>query len=815
MDLLVEMFRRMAQDLIWLIRQQTFRTFTVQFSIFRRRLLGYFIVLAASVPSAAAAGELAPLVEAALAKAGEIKLQLEAAIWQAPSEQQEAMRFLIAHMPQQDLKSLKTDFLLKNVRLAHQAWDEAPWKDKIPKEMFLNNVLPYASINERRDDWRADFYERFKPIVKDATSMSHAAAILNQKIFAELKVKYSTQRKKADQSPLESIESGLASCSGLAVLLIDACRAVGVPARFVGTPLWSDGSGNHSWVEVWDDGWHFTGAAEPSGDKLDQAWFIGRASGAKRDDLRNAIYATSFQRTPQHFPMVWDAGNKTVFAVNVTDRYTALSEKLPEGQVRVMFRVLDRGGGQRVKGEVAIIDADNQAIFEGRSNDESFDANDHRTVLVTPGKQYKVIVRFSNYVWVVPIQPQKAGELFTFAHDLKANDRTSRAALDGFKKYLETAPSDRSPISKESFSGIPLTREDADAAEALLWESHAKQIRESRGEEMKARKLKDGDLEMPFEYKIFGEKPKNGRSLFLSLHGGGGAPKKVNDQQWQNQLQLYQPKEGVYLAPRGPTDTWNLWHQAHIDKFFDRLIENLVVLEDVDPNRVYVMGYSAGGDGVYQVAPRMADRFAAAAMMAGHPNESTPLGLRNLPFTLHVGGNDSAYNRNKVAAEWEQKLVELQKGDPDGYVHWAKIYEGKGHWLDREDAAAIPWMAKYERNVLPKRVVWRQDDVTHTRFYWLAVDEKNAKAGTEITASYDKQQIAVEATGVGQLTVRLNDRMLNLDEPVAITINGNESTTHKARRTIGALTKTLGERGDPKAVFSAEVVVEVAPAASE
>ena len=74
----------------------------------------------------------------------------------------------------------------------------------------------------------------------------------------------------------------------------------------------------------------------------------------------------------------------------------------------------------------------------------------------------------------------------------------------------------------------------------------------------------------------------------------------------------------------------------------------------LDPNKVYLMGYSAGGDGVYQLAPRMADRFAAAAMMAGHPNETSPLGLRNLPFTIHMGENDTPYKRNKVAAEWKK-----------------------------------------------------------------------------------------------------------------------------------------------------------------
>ena len=67
------------------------------------------------------------------------------------------------------------------------------------------------------------------------------------------------------------------------------------------------------------------------------------------------------------------------------------------------------------------------------------------------------------------------------------------------------------------------------------------------------------------------------------------------------------------------------------------------MLGDVDPNRVYIMGYSAGGDGVYQLAPRMADRWAAAAMMAGHPNDASPLGLRNITgFNHHTSTTKTA-----------------------------------------------------------------------------------------------------------------------------------------------------------------------------
>lgn len=326
---------------------------------------------------------------AQLEKAGENKAELQSALDRIPADEREGLEFLIINMPDRDLKSLSADYLLTNCSCAYKAWNNAPWKEKVSKELFLNDILPYASINEKRDEWRKDFYERFAPLVKDAKTPYQAATILNQKVFPILSVKYSTQRPKADQSPAESIKAGLASCSGLSVILIDACRAVGVPARFVGTPRWSDNSGNHSWVEIWDDGWHFTGACEPAGDKLDVAWFIGRASGAKRDDRMNAIYASSFRKTPQHFPLVWDRRNEDVSSVNVTDRYTNLSKPIPEGHQQVYFRVT-QGGSERIRADLKLFDAAGKEIWTGTSNDERFDANDHAGTPLKTGEKYRV-----------------------------------------------------------------------------------------------------------------------------------------------------------------------------------------------------------------------------------------------------------------------------------------------------------------------------------------------------------------------------------------------------------------------------------------
>jgi len=261
--------------------------------------------------------------------------------------------------------------------------------------------------------------------------------------------------------------------------------------------------------------------------------------------------------------------------------------------------------------------------------------------------------------------------------------------------------------------------------------------------------------------KTTGEAPADGRSLWISMHGGGNAPAALNDQQWRNQFQLYDPAEGIYVAPRAPTDTWNLWHEAHIDPMFARLIEDYVALRGVNPDKVYLMGYSAGGDGVWQLAPRMADRFAAASMMAGHPNEASLLGLRNLPFAIFVGGADAGYDRNKVAAAKSAELDRLEKDDPGGYVHLSRIYENLPHWMNRRDAEALPWMARFKRSPWPKKIVWFQDDVVHDRFYWLKIPgDSGAKAGDQIVATVDGQTITLEGRVPARTELRLSDELL-------------------------------------------------------
>ena len=218
-----------------------------------------------------------------------------------------------------------------------------------------------------------------------------------------------------------------------------------------------------------------------------------------------------------------------------------------------------------------------------------------------------------------------------------------------------------------------------------------------------------GENRMPLFWTIYGKEPTDGRSMWISLHGGGGTPKQVNDGQWQNQKFLYTPEEGVYVAPRAPWDAWDMWFQEPIDSMYLQLIRAMVSHYNVNPDKVYILGYSAGGDGIWRLAPRMADHWAAASMMAGHPGDVSLVNVRNLPFTIWVGGKDAAYNRNIEVAKRGTEMDSLQAHDPEGYIHETHILADKEHWMDREDRAAVPWMAQYRRNPWPKKLVWQQE----------------------------------------------------------------------------------------------------------
>ena len=360
-----------------------------------------------------------------------------------------------------------------------------------------------------------------------------------------------------------------------------------------------------------------------------------------------------------------------------------------------------------------------------------------------------------------------------------------------------------------AFAQKGLSRKAAEEASAFLiaqWKTE--KVAKLMGNE-RDKAIRQDTLQMKYHYTIFGEEPIDGRSLWISLHGGGNVPGKINDSQWENQKRLYKPAEGVYLSPRAPWNDWDMWCKPPIDSMFEELIQTMIVTQNVNPDKVYLMGYSAGGDGVWRLAPRLADHWASASMMAGHPGDVGLVNVRNLPYTIWVGELDAAYNRNVLVRQRGVQLDSLQKGDPEGYVHECHVMEGMPHWMKLKDAAAVPWMAQYRRNPYPTKVAWQQEAVLKHSFYWLQVPVDEMARGKRIIAQIADNVITISECDYSRLTILLNDEMVNLDKSVKVVMNGKTLFKGKVRRTMENLRKTLSERNDPSYVFPSAIDVAI------
>lgn len=357
------------------------------------------------------------LIDRTIATAGDNAKELKKALKEVPRNEREGMAFLISYMPERDAKSLSADFLLENVEYAYKARAEFPWAKEVPDSVFLNDVVAYANLNENRESWRKDFYERFKKYVAPCKTMREAIDSVNKNVRDELLVDYNTKREKPDQAPYESMRQHMASCSGLSILLTDAFRAVGIPSRVAGTPAWHDDRGNHNWNEVWIDGqWRFT-EYYPS-DDLDQSWFLTDAGKAIKEDVRKAIYAASFKPTGCYFPLVWDENIRYVHAENVTDRYTSLYRAqlsaMPADGSHVALRVMvfrdkdhAEASGDRVATNLDVFKGDKQ-LYGGRSTGATQDMNDVLTFNVEKNQQY--IVKFMNGKGEMQTQTVEVGD---------------------------------------------------------------------------------------------------------------------------------------------------------------------------------------------------------------------------------------------------------------------------------------------------------------------------------------------------------------------------------------------------------------------
>jgi hypothetical protein len=305
--------------------------------------------------------------------------------------EQTTLDFLLDNLPERDVGVILREQSEKTARLARQALMHAPWGEAIVDEIYLNYVAPPTSLTEPRDDWRDAFFRRFSPLVKNCHTSSEAALLLNDGISKSIKLRMPPkEHARPDPSPFETIQAGYASPSGMAILLVDACRSVAVPARVVTAPMLpplnKDQPSNHFWVEIWDGQWHVISPGENK--PLDQGWFMPNLSRAGAASVK--VYAASYKKTSIPFPLSWDESDKSVSADDVTFSYFK--------RVPVRLQVMDREDGMRIFGHLTV-------RLQGQLIADT-DVAEPMAFWFSAGQTYDAVVR------AIP-GPQKSPRIFT------------------------------------------------------------------------------------------------------------------------------------------------------------------------------------------------------------------------------------------------------------------------------------------------------------------------------------------------------------------------------------------------------------------
>jgi hypothetical protein len=185
------------------------------------------------------------------------------------SEQEEAMKFLYAYMPLNDLADYTGEFFLANVNLSLQARAETVWGNNIPEDIFLHYVLPCRVNNENLDSFRIVYFDEIMNRIK-GKDIKDAALEINH--WCHEKVTYQAADERTS-APMSTILSARGRCGEESTFTVAALRTAGIPARQVYTPRWAHCDDNHAWVEIWDNGkWFYMGACEPE-PTLDFGWF--------------------------------------------------------------------------------------------------------------------------------------------------------------------------------------------------------------------------------------------------------------------------------------------------------------------------------------------------------------------------------------------------------------------------------------------------------------------------------------------------------------------------------------------------------------
>lgn len=346
---------------------------------------------------------------------------------------------------------------------------------------------------------------------------------------------------------------------------------------------------------------------------------------------------------------------------------------------------------------------------------------------------------------------------------------------------------------------------------------------------------------MPYYYGTKGAaKPEAGWPLFLYLHGSG-----AKATEWNTGFILcsrFDDAPSAYFIPQIPNEgDYYRWWQKAKQQAWERLLREAFVSGEIDPNRVYFFGISEGAYGSQRLASFYADYLAAAGPISGgEPLENAPAeNCADIAFSFRTGSNDTGFCRNELTEAAKEEFDRLEGLHPGYYKHDIQVVPGATH-TSIDYYPTTPWMKTHTRNPYPKYFFWEDfamDGRYRDGFYNLYVDERSDDGSarscyemqiegntveltvstmvwtvTERTSQWNlakKYAKTYTPATKGKFTIYLNDKLVDLGQPVKVVVNGREVFNGRVERHTDHLMNSCARFFDPERLYPAAVEVDL------
>lgn len=226
---------------------------------------------------------------------------------------------------------------------------------------------------------------------------------------------------------------------------------------------------------------------------------------------------------------------------------------------------------------------------------------------------------------------------------------------------------------------------------------------QQKGEFVSNKFVSENNDTLPYQFYISaGIDTTKNYPLILWLHGKGerGKDNKMQLTLIKNWLpdSLDKSFPGFILAPQcSVNETWSKYDKLasqitfdtvtpEIQKSIISLLDELGKTYPIDTSRIYIMGISMGGFGVFDIITRYPNRFAAAISICGGGDPEMHEHLNKTPIWAFHGENDKVVDKRHSIQVMNEILNE---------EHFLTLYPGVGHdcWNKVfKEKGLIKWM---------------------------------------------------------------------------------------------------------------------------